>query len=777
MLFPAGSLPSPPPIDTKKALLLLDFQNEFVSPEGKNPIPNVKTFISKLPSLISEFRTKGEVIWCGTEFIHPRSSLSATTGSQCILSNQSLTLREDDYDGDDDDEYTRTKPTIAVEDSPSSSPAPHQLTDPEAFLGPLKPSDARCCLPGSAGVEYPKVLKPAIDQQRDLVFLKSHYSAFVDTPLLIHLRTNLITELYVCGSMSNITVYATVLDAVCHGLQVCVVEDCLGYINERCHIEAMCHMADNMGANGIDYQELRDDLAGILGDVVREQDFGATFEIRLPVAPPSTTRPRATAQQTDQWASYFHTESDQEAESKNGREAPSPREQGAIQHHSYANSESSFCKESRRTSPSHSPPRKRSPSALDPSEQEPLPKSSHKPSNRVSNPRTLTEHPNTQDSQPVHDLSSAQHSQTAIDPAISASMPLHETSNDVDQSEIKIQPDSKQSVTGLAPNQDILDLSGASAGKKKKKREARILGSGDVMGQGDSFLHVHLLDSEDATAAFYTCRNSVQWQKMFHRSGEVPRLVAVQGSVSKNGSQVPVYRHPADESPELQPFDLTVEHLRKEAERIVGHPLNHVLIQWYRNSEDNISEHSDKSLDIVRGSKIVNLSLGARRTMILRTKKSAVATDGSVQTSDTVRPSQRIHLPHNSLFILGPETNRHWLHAIRADKRLPSEKDPTELAFDGERISLTFRHIGTFIDPINNTIWGQGATAKTHDAAVPLKTGAEAEREGEMMIKAFGQENHRSTDWDWDEWYGDGFDVINFETKPTGMYVADRVCA
>lgn len=33
--------------------------------------------------------------------------------------------------------------------------------------------------------------------------------------------------------------------------------------------------------------------------------------------------------------------------------------------------------------------------------------------------------------------------------------------------------------------------------------------------------------------------------------------------------------------------------------------LNHVLIQKYRNGEDYISEHSDKTVDIVRGTSIV----------------------------------------------------------------------------------------------------------------------------------------------------------------------------
>src|SRR4051794_33810479 len=94
MLFPVGSLPPGPPIETKKALLLLDFQIDFVDLDGKLPVQNVRAFISKLPSLAAEFREKGAVIWCGTEFKQTKSSISTTTGSHSILLKQSLKGQE-----------------------------------------------------------------------------------------------------------------------------------------------------------------------------------------------------------------------------------------------------------------------------------------------------------------------------------------------------------------------------------------------------------------------------------------------------------------------------------------------------------------------------------------------------------------------------------------------------------------------------------------------------------------------------------------------------------
>lgn len=104
----------------------------------------------------------------------------------------------------------------------------------------------------------------------------------------------------------------------------------------------------------------------------------------------------------------------------------------------------------------------------------------------------------------------------------------------------------------------------------------------------------------------------------------------------------PVYRHPADESPALCPFSLTVSLIRGHVQRVLEHPVNHVLMQHYRSGADYISEHSDKTIDIVRGSKVVNVSLGAQRVMTLRMKRDGMSDAGQ---SGVPRPAQRIPLP------------------------------------------------------------------------------------------------------------------------------------
>jgi len=151
--------------------------------------------------------------------------------------------------------------------------------------------------------------------------------------------------------------------------------------------------------------------------------------------------------------------------------------------------------------------------------------------------------------------------------------------------------------------------------------------------------------------------------------------------------------------------------------------------------------------------------------------------DGSggtgVAASAMRRTTQRIPLPHNSLFVMGLATNARWMHSVHTDKRPEETKD---LAERGPRVSLTFRHIGTFLTPLSSSglagqgqeqgqgqsqqqfIFGQGATGKTRAEARPVVRGGE---EAERLLAAFGAENHQS-DFDWEKEYGKGFDVLHF---------------
>jgi alkylated DNA repair dioxygenase AlkB/glutathione S-transferase len=293
--------------------------------------------------------------------------------------------------------------------------------------------------------------------------------------------------------------------------------------------------------------------------------------------------------------------------------------------------------------------------------------------------------------------------------------------------------------------------------------------------EGDTDVLTDLLPKDLEEGILDTLHKEIKWQRMSHQGGDVPRLVAVQGHIGDDGS-VPIYRHPSDESPRLLPFSPTVLAIKTATEARLGHPLNHALIQFYRDGSDFISEHSDKTLDIVHGSFIANVSLGAERTMILRTKRRDK--DPSPDSSPAVpdksdkRKIHRVRLPHNSLLRMGLKTNMKWLHSIRQDKRADRDKSVAELAFNGARISLTFRQIGTFLSKDEKSIWGQGAQAKTRETARPVVNGQGPEAVG--MLKAFGAENH-ATSFDWDAYYGRGFDVLHMSASPRFFASQDPV--
>jgi alkylated DNA repair dioxygenase AlkB len=274
--------------------------------------------------------------------------------------------------------------------------------------------------------------------------------------------------------------------------------------------------------------------------------------------------------------------------------------------------------------------------------------------------------------------------------------------------------------------------------------------------------------------SFHEVNNEQSWHVMNNKGSPVPRLVSTQGSIT--GDLEPIYRHSSNEKPTLSTWSPFVHDMRKVVIERIEIDFNHALIQLYRNGRDNISDHSDKTLDITRGTPICTLSLGAKRTLTLRSK-----------CKDTEKIVEKIPLPHNSLFVLGSDTNRMYRHNIKEDKRADNLKSTEELFCEGQRISLTFRSIATFYNKKTCTLYGQGApkndlsasNIKTESSAVKddvqtnssvsaiIKDQSPCESDivgilGEneqRLINAFSAENKLSN-FDWDLYYGEGFPLF-----------------
>jgi alkylated DNA repair dioxygenase AlkB len=271
-----------------------------------------------------------------------------------------------------------------------------------------------------------------------------------------------------------------------------------------------------------------------------------------------------------------------------------------------------------------------------------------------------------------------------------------------------------------------------------------------VLGSNDSYLLLNIFPDDIANNLFCQLRDEITWNEMRQKGGRVPRDISVQGTlINQNGDDYePLYRHPADEQPELVSWTPTAFKIKERVEEVIEQKLNHALIQYYRNGKDFIGEHSDKTLDVLVGSNIVNYSLGAARTMILKHK-----------TRDGVK--QRFKLPHNSLFVLGWKTNREWFHSIKQDNRLDMDKDQDELAFSSQRISLTLRTVSTFRNRRTGQLYGQGARNKSIEQISEDQVSNEGDEHN--MLMAFSAENKQSSEFDWNHYYGNGFNALNFK--------------
>jgi putative IMPACT (imprinted ancient) family translation regulator len=175
---------------------------------------------------------------------------------------------------------------------------------------------------------------------------------------------------------------------------------------------------------------------------------------------------------------------------------------------------------------------------------------------------------------------------------------------------------------------------------------------------------------------------------------ELPRLQNLQADTSSG--VIPVYRYPGNYSGdewvtfEWSPTSLRLKQaVEEKLQPLIHQTMNHCVTNYYRHGKDFIAHHGDKDLDLNRDGVIVSLSLGDERTMELCRRAPP-------------QDVQRIRLPHCSMLVLGPNTNRDWTHSI-----LPKE-DSKDI-----RLSLTMRDVKTFQDLSTGRLYGQGVENKT----------------------------------------------------------------
>mgnify|MGYP000253432951 CR=1 FL=1 len=184
------SLESPPNSPTNKALLVIDYINEIVAPEGKLAAKGYAAFIkehntySKLNKVIASFKDTGSpVIFIGVSF------------------------------------------AIDYANQPKSSPLFGKAHD----LGILAENTWSTQI-------YESI---AYDKAGDTRLTKTRVSAFHNTELLTILRTNNITDVYLAGVATDLAVLSTALDAHDHDFTVFIVADACAAASNDDHNNAL----------------------------------------------------------------------------------------------------------------------------------------------------------------------------------------------------------------------------------------------------------------------------------------------------------------------------------------------------------------------------------------------------------------------------------------------------------------------------------------------------------------------------------------------------------
>ncbi|KAH9836026.1 Isochorismatase family [Teratosphaeria destructans] len=777
-----------PNLQTRKGLIVTGVQNDFVSPEGKlfsceGSNSSLPSFVKRLHQLVPTFRELGgDVIWVRTEYEADREiNADGDNGDAVIAGPTSSVLADQGSRRKAGRDVRASSKRLSMTNGAASE-------DEELFL--TKTSNrAPCCIRDSWGADYPESVKPLIDRSKDIQVTKTYYSAFGSTSLLLTLRSRLITELFLCGCNTNLSVFATAMDAARYGIKITLVEDCLGYRKKERHDEAIRQLVNVMGASVVstakainilqsppeeeDAEESGDDEGdenegkgesdafphddGLITVDSDEDDDGEDFaipQVRLTRLPNHLLSLRyRTLRSQDAAASQQTKTATEHAKSASSR-LPST-ELGAIEGDSPDNGlgefvgggqpdvESTFDRGAGNSSI------KRDPVVTAGVVQAPLNaeasqnlarESSEKPTRKSELPwlqLSLSKTPSSPQSDPTPGRSSH--------PGLSAmSSACNLPQSTVDEYERMMK-------------RTYLE----AAARTNHDRSTPLFGEENESDSAGSRIYYDLLPTALAGQIFEKINIEVQWQRMHHLTGEVPRLVCCQASTDSAGDK-PVYRHPSDQTMPVEPWTPAVNTVRKAAEELVGHPLNHVLIQLYRGGTDFISEHSDKTLDIAKGSNIVNVSFGAQRKMKLRTKRGVQPVPDSPASTST-RPERKgytVTMPHNSMIKMSLETNAEYLHGIKPDKRLLQERSDAEKAYEGQRISLTFRHIATFLDKDEKLIWGQGALGKTREDAQAVVNGDVDE--SAKLVRAFAAENAASH-IDWDSVYGEGNNVLHLK--------------
>jgi nicotinamidase-related amidase len=257
-----------PIVRTRQAILALDLQNDFIAAGSVLGVEEPPDLAGKIVNLVSHFRSNGNVIWVRSTFETSRPVNLTHGESEKVITDRELIRRKRDTG---EAQRLRSSQRVLLERYGNSLELNEQelgksvdleaddeendLLD-ETFLTLEPGGKPQFVLNGTVGINFTEAVAQAIKADSDMVFTKTHYSAFKDGSLVQILRSNFVTEIYICGALTNISVFATAMDAARHGYTITVIDDCLGYRSKFRHDEALQQLLEYAGCDIISSVDL-----------------------------------------------------------------------------------------------------------------------------------------------------------------------------------------------------------------------------------------------------------------------------------------------------------------------------------------------------------------------------------------------------------------------------------------------------------------------------------------------------------------------------------------
>lgn len=169
----------------------------------------------------------------------------------------------------------------------------------------------------------------------------------------------------------------------------------------------------------------------------------------------------------------------------------------------------------------------------------------------------------------------------------------------------------------------------------------------------------------EAEELLSTLRDEIDWEQreivLFGRRILQPRLIAWAGDLP--------YRY-SGQTLEPRAFTPALALVLHRVRDRVDVPFNHVLANRYRSGDDSMGLHADDEPELGPEPVVAIVSFGVARRLVVKPRRKSLGT------------SCAFSLGRGSLLVMGGTCQRHYVHGV-----------PRQPHVDGERISLTFRHV------------------------------------------------------------------------------------